>query len=139
MNLDELQVQIALGTLSKKYEIATIVKTSKDYNVVIWGTKHSSFLVRKGAIKNPLCPISRLMYLAFFDKTDAGHEALSVLETKKDHFKHLMNILEDFPQFKLPLSYNTTENVDLIEESPEDYGARRELVDADKEDRNDKS
>ena len=104
ITLEEIKVQIAIGSATKNVEIATLVRASGDPKAIKWATHHKFVMVRKAAAASPLIPFTQLLRMYFCDK------AMSVVETCKDRimsrtqeFEQLLTVMEEFPQFSLLL------------------------------------
>ena len=114
ISLDEINVQIALGTLTKPEQIATFIEFTKDIRALIWASKHKNHKIRESAVSNPICPISILVKAGIRDKSSTVvHSAQSALEDRSKEVDDFLLVTESYPQLSFP--FRDTEKV-IIEE-----------------------
>jgi len=117
ISLDELEVQIALGTLKDAYQIAGFVAVTRDAKALTWASTHSSSKVREAAVKNTHCSLGILLKLGLCDKSEGVRDAArGALTIRSDEFKALLFVVEEYPQLALPFYH--TAKVKTIEEYP---------------------
>lgn len=123
MNIDELRVQIAIGTLKDPKAIAEVVKNCNDPKIILWASRHGRANVRVEAAKKKCLPFGIVMRLVFLDKAKTVKTA-AAHSLGKVHFEKLLNLLEhieDFPQTSLPFS-ETVRKIDYtVIDGPSEY------------------
>lgn len=108
ITLQEIQVQLAVGSLQTPQEVAAMVRISNDLDVVIWASNHRSFYVRLAAIEHDYCPFARIINAMLHDGSGKVVEAARIIlkGRRKEEYAHFMTCLADYPQLSLPLRYN---------------------------------
>ncbi len=123
MKLDELRVQIAIGTLKDPKAIAEVVKNCNDPKIVRWASRHQRATVRVEAAKKSCLPFGVAMKMVFLDKAKTVKTA-AAHSLGKQHFDQLLLLLdsiEDFPQMALPFSESTNKIDYTIIDGPDEY------------------
>jgi len=117
--VEELQAQIAVGSIKSAREISTIIKFTDDKAVILWATHYKSALVRAEAAKKDNLPFGRLLRMLFFDKATSVRDAAAMTLTRNHsaNLKQLFYLVEDFPQLSLNLAVNKVEPKNITHES----------------------
>ncbi|KKL77853.1 hypothetical protein LCGC14_2030710 [marine sediment metagenome] len=106
ITLKEIQVQEALGSVSKGSEIAILVRATEDPKAILWASRHKYGAVRTAAAESPLIPFAQLLRLYFCDSSSTVKDACkeSIAERNQE-FEQLLEVMEEFPQMSLQLGY----------------------------------
>ena len=125
VSLDEITIQIALGTLTDPYQIAGFIVVTNDIKAIVWGSKHASSKVREAAAKNPICPFGMLVKLGLLDSSGGVQKAArEALALRKQDFQDFLFVLEEYPQLALPFYH--TSRIETAEETSSTPGIDQE-------------
>lgn len=100
----EIDVQIALGTISNSQELAKHIKKADDPEVLIWAIHHKNTNVRLTAVKNPYLPIGVLIDAYVFERAMTVALAMrDVISSRSLEAKSALILIKDYPQLSLGL------------------------------------
>ena len=117
ISLDEITIQVALGTLVDPYHIAGFILVTTDIKAIVWAANHASAKVREAAVRNPRCSLGLLVKLGLIDTANAVRNASrEALILRKDEFKDFLFVVEEYPQ--LALSFYHTARTKTATEVP---------------------
>lgn len=101
----EIDIQIALGTITNSQELARHIKKSTDPEALAWAIRHKNTGVRMAAAKNPNTPVGTLIEAYVFESTVTVSNAMYDIVTflRKEEVKKALALVKDYPQFSLDL------------------------------------
>lgn len=107
MTFEELQAQVALGTLNSKGSntlISKIVKDAIDPRVVMWGARNSNSTIRVAAAKNPYLPTGMALRMVIMDPASTVRNAArALLESRPKELSGILEMCGTYPQLSMVL------------------------------------
>jgi len=108
----EIDVQIALGTVSTPQQIAQLVKKTVDVPALEWAIKYKNTKVRAAAAGNSSLPVGLLLWACIFETSSTVRAILrEVVDNRRSEILHVLDIVKHYPQLSM----------DLIDESTSEY------------------
>lgn len=118
ITLEEFQVQIALGVLTKPSQMTPFIRKTTNIPLIKWALYNKQKSLQKAAIHNPLCPVIELMYAVMFlgkspkvsrygyrrytTETSCAELALAALHKKsKSELNNVFSMIKEYPQLSL--------------------------------------
>jgi len=98
----EIEIQIALGTITNSQELAKHIKKANDPEVLTWAIYHKNTTVRLTAAKNLHLPIGVLIDAYIFEKTWTVKEVMqNIVAFRRTEAKKALMLIKDYPQLSL--------------------------------------
>ena len=100
----EIEIQIALGTITNSQELAKHIKKSNDPEVLEWAIHHKNTGVRAAASRNPDLPIGVLIDAYVFENAMTVATVMrGVIVSRSLEAKNALFLIKDYPQLSLEL------------------------------------
>ena len=106
---NEINTQIALGTVETPQQIARLVRQTTDISALEWAIKFRNTKVRIAAINNEALPIGLLLYACIFETSKIAREALEgVISNRRNDIECALNVIKYYPQLSMDLNNEFT-------------------------------
>ncbi|KKM67617.1 hypothetical protein LCGC14_1469330 [marine sediment metagenome] len=99
---NEIDVQIALGTVDTPQQIARLVRNTVDVEALEWAIKYRNTKVRAAAINNAALPIGLLLCACVFETSKTTKEVLErVVSERRGEIECVLNVIKYYPQLSM--------------------------------------
>lgn len=106
---NEIDVQIALGTVDTPQQIAKLVKKTSDAAALEWAIKYRNTKVRAAAISNKFLPIGLLLWACAFETSKTVRERLEkIIFERREEMRDVLNMVKYYPQLSMDWNNGST-------------------------------
>lgn len=104
ITLNEIKVQIALGTADTPQQIARLIRQTTDADALEWAIKYRNTKVRAAAISNPALSIGLLLWACVFETSKTTKEVLDkTVNERRGEMECVLGVVRHYPQLSMDL------------------------------------
>ena len=101
---DEIEVQIALGTVDTPQQIARLIKQTTDAEALAWAIKYKNTKVRAAAINNKELSIGLLLWACVFETSKTVRKVLDkIIDERRNEINSALKVMQYYPQLSMSL------------------------------------
>ncbi len=106
---NEIEVQIALGTVDTPQQIAKLIRQTTDVEALAWAIKYKNTKVRSAAVSNKALPIGLLLWACVFETSKTTKEVLDkIITERRDEIQCVLGVIKHYPQLSMDWNNDST-------------------------------